>query len=299
MTADHPTVVSTTPSGTEILYALGVEPAAVSHACDHPPAVADKPRINSSRVDADTSQERDAQADGDVYDIDVELLRAIEPDLIVTQSVCGVCAVDEELVNAHLSDLSTTPTVLSMRASDCADVVDCIHEVGDAVSRSDRAADVAGHFESRIDGIRGRTAAASERPNVVVLEWLDPLHAAANWVPELIETAGGRYPLADPGQRSVEIEWTRLLEIDPDVLVLSPCSLDVSGTVGRRAELGDRSGWDSLQAVQSGQVYALDGRLLNRWTPRLAEAADRLARTLQPALFDGDVPLRPLVERPT
>jgi iron complex transport system substrate-binding protein len=295
MTTDQPTVVSTTPSGTEILYALGVEPAAVSHACDYPPAVAEQPRINTSRVDAAGSAERDAQADGEVYDVDVALLRDVEPDLIVTQSVCGVCAVDESLVNEHLDDLATDPTVLSLRASDLAGVVDCIHEVGAAVGRPDRAADVAGDFEGRIDALRARTEVADARPSVAVLEWLDPLRGGANWVPELVTAAGGTYPLADSGDRSVDLSWAELRTIDPDVLVVAPCSFDVAETRQRTDKLRERPGWSELQAVQTERVYAFDGRLLNRWTPRLAEAADGLARTLHPNLFDGEPPLTPLV----
>jgi len=295
MTADQPTVVSTTPSGTEILYALDVEPAAVSHACDYPPAVAEQPRINTSRVDAAGSAERDAQADGEVYDVDVDVLRDVEPDLIVTQSVCGVCAVDEQLVNEHLDDLATDPTVLSLRASDLAGVVDCIHEVGAAVGRPDRAADVAGDFEGRVDSLRARTDVVDGRPSVAVLEWLDPLRGGANWVPGLVAAAGGSYPLADPGERSVDLSWPALRTLDPDVLVVAPCSFDVAETREQIGELRERPGWSALQAVQAEQVYALDGRLLNRWTPRLAEAADRLARTLHPTLFDGEQPLTPLV----
>lgn len=294
MTSAHPTVVSTTPSGTEILYALGVEPAAVSHACDHPPAAADRPRINTSRVDATASGDRDAQADGTVYDVDVDLLRAIEPELVVTQSVCGVCAVDAELVDAHLDDVSTEPTVLPLQARDCTDIVDCIYEVGDAVDRPGRAADVAGHFESRLDSFRARTADVDDRPDVVVLEWLDPLRVGANWVPELVAAAGAAYPLADPGQRSVEFSWGELRELDPDVLVVAPCSFDVEETLARADELRGRPGWTELQAVQSGRVYALDGGLLNRWTPRVAAATERLARTVHPDLFGGDPPLTPL-----
>lgn len=295
MTTNTPTVVSTTPSGTEILYALGVEPAAVSHACDYPPAVADKPRLNTSRIDATDSADRDTQATGDVYDVDVALLCNLEPDLIVTQSVCGVCAVDEQLVRRHLDDLSTEPTVLPLRASSVDDVVECIHEVGAAVGRPERAADVAGHFEGKIDGLRARTEPIDDRPDVAVIEWLDPLHGSANWVPELVTAAGGTYPFAAPGQRSVDLAWPDLRSLDPDVIVVSPCSFDVDETRAELSTLRERPHWTDLRAVRDGEVYALDGRLLNRWTPRLAEAADRLSRTLHPRLFADDGQLTPLV----
>jgi iron complex transport system substrate-binding protein len=287
MTGSEPTVVSTSPSGTEILFALGIEPAAVSHACDWPPRAAELPRIDSSSVDAERSRRRDEQASGDVYDIDVGLLRELAPDLIVTQSVCGVCAVDEELIESHTGNLSTTPRILPLSADDLSGVVDCIHEVGAAVGRPDRAESVADRFEARVDRISERTAAVTGEPSVVVLEWMDPLHVAANWVPELVSAAGGRYPLAGAGQRSLKLRWDALRDIDPAVLVVAPCSFGPERTIRQIDELQARPGWEVLRAVESGRAYALDGRALSRWTPRLGDALERLAGLLHPALFDG------------
>jgi len=294
MTSEEPTVVSTTPSGTEILFELGIEPAAVSHACHWPPRATELPRIDNSSVDADRSRRRDEQATGDVYDVDVGLLREIGPDLIVTQSVCGVCAVDEELIETHLSDLPTTPGVCPLSADDLGDVAGCIREVGAAVGRTERAESVVDRFETQIDRVSERTAAATREPRVVVLEWMDPLHAAANWVPELVSAAGGRYPLAEAGQRSRELSWEELRDVDPAVLVVAPCSFGAERTLTQSDELRSRPGWEGLRAVENGRVYAFDGRLLSRWTPRLGDALERLARVLHPALFDGE-PDAPLV----
>jgi iron complex transport system substrate-binding protein len=297
MTSSDLTVVSTTPSGTEILFELGVEPAAVSHACDWPPRAAELPSVDRSRVDADRSRQRDEQAAGDVYDVDVGLLRDLAPDLVVTQSVCGVCAVDEQLVETHLDDLPTTPQVLPLSAADLEGVAGCIREVGRAVGRTDRAEGIVDRLESRVEQVGERTAAVTHRPSVVVLEWMDPIHAAANWVPELVSAAGGRYPLAETGQRSRELAWQEVRAVDPEVLVVAPCSASPEWARERRDELRSRPGWDDLRAVAEGRVYALDGRLLSRWTPRLADALDRLAGMFHPALADGTAEVRPLADR--
>lgn len=296
MTDTDPTVVSTTPSGTEILFELGVEPAAVSHACDWPPRAAELPSVDSSRVDADRSRRRDEQATEDIYDVDVGLLRDLAPDLVVTQSVCGVCAVDEQLVETHLDDLRTSPRVLPLSASDLAGVTRCVREVGSAVGRPDRAEEVVDRLETRVDRVGRRTAAATDRPNVVVLEWMDPLHVAANWVPELVSAAGGRYPLGEAGRRSREVAWREVREADPEVLVVAPCSSGPEWTRKHRDELRARRGWDDLQAVETGQVYALDGRLLSRWTPRLGDALERLAGVFHPELVDEEHGVRPLAD---
>lgn len=299
-------VVSTTPSGTEILYALGVEPVAVSHACDYPPDVAKKPRIDSSRIEGETSGERHsrtaaASADGHVYDVDARRLRAAEPDLIVTQEVCGVCAVDTTTVDAVLEDLDVDPEVLALDANRLEDLFDCIQTVGAATGRDGRADALVTDLRGRLEAIESRTNAIDDRPRVVVIEWMDPVHIAGNWVPELVELAGGAYGLAEPGQRSVETAWEAIVDYAPEVVVVAPCSYGVDRTRERRSELTDRAGWGTLPAVREGNVYALDGSsYLTRWSPRLVDAAERLAAILHPTEF-GELPpdVAPLVDPAT
>ncbi len=296
---DAPTVVSTSPSGTEILCALGVEPAVVSGSCDHPPSVTDRPRLDVSRVDGATSAERDEQATSShaVYDVDEALLRDVEPDLVLTQSVCGVCAVDEGRVREVLADVpAADPDVLGMQASTLDDLFRTIEQVGEAVGRSDRAARLVSQLEDCFDAVADLTAAGSDRPDVAVFEWLDPLHLAANWVPELVERAGGAYPLADPGESSVEIAWADIRDAAPDVILVAPCSYTQEEAFAAIEELTDRPGWADLPAVRNERVYVLDGKALNRWTPRLAGECQRVATALHPELFDGEPLAEPLGE---
>ncbi len=274
-----PTVVSTTPSGTEICYSLGVEPAAVSHACDFPPDARSQPVVTSTRGDGSA---------GERYEVDVDLLRDVDPDVIVTQSVCGVCAVDETLVRTHLDPAAESVEIVSLNAATLDDVYDCIREVGGAVDRVERAETVVGQFRDCVSQIEEMTQDTRPRPSVVVLEWLDPLRAAGNWVPDLVHAAGGRYPLVESGQRSREIDWAELRRLDPDVIVCSPCSLDPAATLEEAETLREREGWQGLAAVETGCVYTLEGKILSRWTPRLGGALEQLASVCHPSLVGGN-----------
>lgn len=285
-------VVSTSPSSTEILYALGVEPVAVSHACDYPPAARELPTIDVSKVDAEASADRHEQvraatADGNVYRMDAGTLDAVEPDLIVTQGVCGVCAVDDVLVDETLADLDADPDVLALTASRLADVFDCIEQVGAAVDRRDRAAELVADLRTRLDELERRVP-EERRPRTAVLEWMDPVRPAGSWVPDVVEAAGGDYGLVEPGDRSRAVEWGEIREYDPQALVVAPCGFDADRTLDRLHELRDRPGWDDLAAVRDDRVVVLDGSAyLTRWTPRLVDAAERLAAVLHPGQVAG------------
>lgn len=287
-------VVSTSPSSTEILYALGVEPVAVSHACDYPPAARDLPAVDVSKVDDDASADRHAQVqaatrDGHLYRMDPDALNAVDPDLVVTQGVCGVCAVDDVLVDETLAELDADPDVLALQASRLTDVFDCIRQVGDAVDRQDRADALVSDLQDRLAAIE-RQVADEPRPRTLVLEWMDPLHPGASWVPDVVDAAGGEYGLVDPGDRSSPVEWEAIREYDPDVLVVAPCGFDAERTLDRFDELRDRPGWGELTAVRDDHVFVLDGgAYLTRWTPRLVDAAERLAAVLHPGVV-GDPP---------
>jgi len=298
--SDVPTVVSTSPSGTEISCALGVEPAVVSGSCDHPPSITDRPRLDRSHVDGDTSAERDAQATSSeaVYALDDALLRSVRPDLILTQRVCGVCAVDEARIRQHLREMdddpagrdgqSLEPDVRGMDVDTLSSVLDCIEEVGTALDREARAEALVDQLRDCFTAVERATADVDDRPSVVVLEWLDPLHLAANWVPEIVESAGGTYPLADPGDSSVELAWEDVLAAEPDVIVVAPCSYSIAESRAEIDALTERPGWEGIPAVRNDRVYGVDGAALNRWSPRLAGECQRLATVLHPDRFGGE-----------
>jgi iron complex transport system substrate-binding protein len=176
--------------------------------------------------------------------------------------------------------------VVGLRANTLPEVFGCIREVGAAVSRSERADTLIADLRARYKAVR-EDIPDGKRPRVAVIEWMDPLRVAANWVPEIVAAAGGTYELAAPGNRSVELSWADFRAYDPEVLVIAPCGYDVETVRARFGELREREGWTDLAAVRAGRVYALDGAsYLNRWTPRLLDALDRLARMVHPETFD-------------
>lgn len=283
-------VISTSPSSTEILYALDVEPVAVSHACDYPPEAADLPEIDVSKVDARASADRHEQVqaatrDGHLYQMNPERIDAVDPDLIVTQGVCGVCAVDDVLVGETLADLEADPDVLALRAECLDDVLECVREVGAATGTEAEAETLVSELRDRLEAVNARVP-GSPRPRTAVLEWMDPVRPAGYWVPDVVETAGGEYGLGDAGQPSAPLEWEAFLEYDPEVVVVAPCGFDADRTREQFHELADRPGWDDVTAVREDRVFVLDGgAYLTRWTPRLVGAVERLAALCHPDEF--------------
>jgi iron complex transport system substrate-binding protein len=286
-------VVTLLPSATEIVYALGVEPVGVSHECDHPPAAREQPSVNRSRVDpeassSDINQQVAEAEDGDgVYAIDRETLAELDPDVILTQGVCDVCAVDHVLVADAVAELGLDADVLTLDVHSLDDLFDSIHRVGAAIGRDDRASELVANLRGRVNAVETTAARAEETPTVAVLDWLDPVMVAGHWIPEMVEKAGGTYGMADHGAHSRPREWAEVREYDPDVLVAAPCGFDIAQTRENIADITDRPGFDDLRAVQAGRAYVMDGHhYVNRSGPRLVDTLEFLAALCHPDLFD-------------
>jgi iron complex transport system substrate-binding protein len=286
-------VVSLLPSATEIVYALDVEPVGTSHECDHPPEAADLPSVVESRVDADASsaeidaQVQDAEASGGVYEIDRETLAAADPDLVISQGICEVCAVDTVVVEDAIEELGLDCEVLTTDPHSVDDVLDDVRRIGAALDREAAADDLVADLRARIDRVADRAAEAPFRPDVAVLDWLDPVMVAGHWVPELVELAGGAYGLADPGDASTPREWAETTEYDPDVLVAAPCGFELEQTFENLWNLTGREGWKQLRAVRMNRAYAMDGHhLVNRPGPRVVDTLEALAGLIHPEEFD-------------
>ncbi|MCU4926220.1 ABC transporter substrate-binding protein [Halobacteria archaeon AArc-dxtr1] len=297
-------VVTTLPSATEIVAALGVDPVGVSHECDHPPKAVLAPAITRSRIDADASSAEidgqvlevvsgggstDAEADDNsgVYDVDVETLDAIDPDIVVTQGLCDVCAVDEVVVADALSEITADPELLTTDPHTVTDVLDDVSQIGAAIGREERAATLRNELSGRIDAIREQTGDLDgSRPRVAIFDWTDPVMLAGHWTAELVEAAGGEYPVG-VGERSRPREWDEIRAYDPEIIVVAPCGFDLEQTADNRSDLTDREGWDDLAAVRNGRVWAMDGdQYLNRPGPRLVETLEALAPIVRPEAFD-------------
>jgi iron complex transport system substrate-binding protein len=326
-------VVTLLPSATEVVCALGVDPVGVSHECDHPPRVAELPSVNRSRVDPEASaaeinrQVVEAERGGGVYEIDLQTLADLDPDLVVTQGVCDVCAVDSVLVEAAVAETGVDAEVLTTDPHSLADVLGDIERVGRALDRADRAAALVGDLRERVRRVGERVPAAPpaaaredllgagaaddpdpgstrddppvDGPRVAVLDWTAPPMVAGHWLPGMVEYLGGEYP-TDRGAPSRVQEWATIREYDPEHLVVAPCGFSVDQTRENLTDLTERPGWDDLTAVREGRVFVVDGHdYSNCPGPRLVDTLEYLAWTLYPGRFerppeDAVVPLAAL-----
>jgi iron complex transport system substrate-binding protein len=284
-----PRVVSLLPSATEIAVAIGVGEGLVgrSHECDFPAFVPALPVCTSTKLEKGmTSLQIDDRVQEivrqglSVYEVDAPLLRSLRPDVILTQSQCAVCAVTPLDLEEALSDwIGSPPTLLSLAPDNLDDVWGDFRRVGEAVGMRDDAEAVVRTLQDRLDKLRAQSS--SNRPTVAAIEWIEPLMAAGNWVPELIQIAGGDPLFAAPGQHSPWLDWQALLAADPDVIVMMPCGYQIPQTLADHSPLTNRAGWQELSAVRQDRVFVADGHhYFNRPGPRLVESAQIIAATI-------------------
>jgi iron complex transport system substrate-binding protein len=291
MTIDR--IVSLIPSATEIVGALGFERALVgrSHECDFPPSVRRLPAITAPKFDPDgTSYEVDQRVKAilqealAVYRVDAEALKALRPQVIVTQAQCEVCAVSVSDVEEAVCDwLEDRPRIVTLEPNALADVWRDIQRVADALGVPERGVRLVDNLRRRMDAVAAVVQALPERPKVACVEWLDPLMAAGNWMPELVVMAGGVNLFGRAGEHSPWMELTALVAADPDVIVVLPCGYGIEQTRRELPALTGRPGWATLRAVRAGRVYLTDGnQYFNRPGPRLVESLEILAELLHP-----------------
>ncbi len=289
-------IVSLLPSATEIVCAVGGEEGLVgrSHECDFPPSVRALPACTAPKFDRQgTSHEIHERVKAileqalAVYRVDADRLRELAPDIIITQSQCEACAVSEaELLRVVNDWLGARPEVVSLRPEFLADVLGDIRRVARALGMEARGAELADRLEGRMAAIAGRARSLGSRPSVACVEWIEPLMAAGNWMPELVEMAGGENLFSDAGRHSPWMEWDELRARDPDAIVVLPCGFDMKRTMTEMPALTRRPGWRDLQAVSEGRVFVADGhQYFNRPGPRLAESLEILAEILHPEAF--------------
>lgn len=292
----HPRIISLLPSATEIVAALGFGEHLVgrSHECDFPPAVEQLPVCSSTKIPIHGSsyeideRVKEIVAEGlSVYRVDTERLQQLQPDFILTQTQCAVCAVTpRDLEHALCTWVGAQPEILSLEPNDLSDVWNDIRRVGEALGVLERADQLIALLTHRLGVIREKAAKAEARPSVAAIEWLGPLMAGGNWMPELIEIAGGRSLFAHSGQHSPWLEWQQLVDADPDVILLLPCGFKIAQTITDLGLLTENPAWPTLRAVQSGKVYLIDGHhFFNRPGPRLVESTEIVAEILYPDRF--------------
>jgi iron complex transport system substrate-binding protein len=293
---NSPRIISLLPSATEIVAALGFADHLVgrSHECDFPPGVELLPVCSSTKVPVDgTSYEIDERvkkivAEGlSVYRVDADRLRELRPDLIVTQTQCAVCAVTpRDLEQALCTWTGVQPAIVSLEPNNLDDVWNDIRRVAEALGVPSRAEELIASLTKRLSKIREEAQTAPSRPTVAAIEWLGPLMVGGNWMPDLIEIAGGCSLLAQPGEHSSWLDWASLTEANPDVILLLPCGFKIPQTIADLGLLTENGAWENLRAVKGRRVYIIDGhQFFNRPGPRLVESAEIVAEILHPDLF--------------
>jgi len=287
------TICSLLPSATEILYALGLgdQVIGVSHECHFPPEVNSKPRVVQSAIDQDRCSSEDIdrlvrdalQHRESLYRIDTELLRHLRPQLIVTQDLCDVCAIDTGSVHDVLRSLPYRPTVLSLHPHTLSEALEDIRILGSATGRLHEAARLIEQLQARIHRVRQRLKGVSRVPRVVCVEWLSPVMACGHWVPELVELAGGHEALGEAGKPSRVVPWEAVQRAQPDALILMPCGFLIDRTRRELDVLQRQPGWETLPAVQEGRVFLVNGpAYFNQSGPRLIDGLEILATLFHP-----------------
>jgi iron complex transport system substrate-binding protein len=289
-------IVSLLPSATEIVCALGFEHALVgrSHECDFPPAVTHlpsltTPKFNPEGSSAEVNQRvltilRDALA---VYRVDADRLRELQPDVIVTQSQCDVCAVSmRDVEDAVAQWVGIRPTIVSLAPYALADILADIERVATALGVADRGREVTQRLRSRMDAIAMEAGNLASVPRIAIIEWVDPLMAAGNWMPELVAMAAGDNLFGRAGEHSPWMKFDELAAADPELILLSPCGFNMDRTVNELPALTRNPDWPRLQAVRQRKVFVADGnQYFNRPGPRIAESLEILAEILHPERF--------------
>jgi iron complex transport system substrate-binding protein len=289
-------IVSLIASASEIVASLGLSRHQVgrSHECDYPPEILALPICTSPAFPIDgSSAEIDQRvkarlADAlSVYEVAREALDALQPTHIITQTQCKVCAVSLEDVERALAGWMTSrPKLVALEPNCVADVWEDIRRVAAACGVTDRGEEVVAALQRQMREISVRAHTSASRPRVACIEWHQPLMAAGNWVPELVEMAGAVNLFGEAGAHSPWMNWQQLVDADPDVIISMPCGFDLRRTRAEMYWLTDRPEWRQLRAVQTGQVYLADGnQYFNRPGPRLVESLQILAEILHPEEF--------------
>jgi iron complex transport system substrate-binding protein len=289
-------IVSLIASATEIVCALGFEDQLVgrSHECDYPLSVKQLPQLTTPKFKVEgTSLEIDQRVKAilldalSVYRVDPRLLEELQPTHIITQSQCEVCAVSLKDVELAVCEFtSSQPLIVSLEPNSLDDVWADIRRVGEALGAAERAEQLIDELESRMDNIVQRTHWLDTNPTVAYIEWIEPLMAGGNWMPELVGMAGGVNLFGETGKHSPWMTWAELIEKDPDIIFVSPCGFDIERTLQEMHLLSSKPEWKDLKAVVAGRVFVADGnQYFNRPGPRLIDSLEILAEIIHPNVF--------------
>lgn len=289
-------IISLISSATEIVHALGLGDCQVgrSHECDFPDGVVNLPvctrpkfPIDGSSAEIDRLVRQTLAEAGSVYEVFDGVLAELRPTHILTQTQCKVCAVSlEDVERAISARFATAPAVVALEPNSLYDVWADINRVARACGVPDHGQRLIATLQDRLSALAAKASSSGHRPRVACVEWMDPLMVAGNWVPELVNVAGGTNLFGKAGEHSPPLRWDDFAAADPEVIVAMPCGFDLARTRAELCAFDSRSEWPSLRAVRDKQVYVTDGnQFFNRPGPRLVESAQILGEILHPESF--------------
>jgi iron complex transport system substrate-binding protein len=291
-------IVSLLPSATEILFALGLdaEVVGVSYDCDFPPQVSQRRVVVDSRIQPGlTSLEIDRQVreyverGESLYTVNAEALRALSPDLVVTQDLCLVCAASPDDLAAVLANFEKRPRVLSQNPRNLGDVWDDISRVASETSREHAAKKLLSEIDERLHALKRQVEKIPQRPRVAFLEWLEPFYVGGHWVPEMIALAGGEDIFGKVGAPSFRVELRDIVAAAPEIIVVAPCGYDAKQARNEYCSMTFPTEWDAIPAVRDGRVYAFEANAYaSRPGPRLVTGVEALAKIFHLEIVVGD-----------
>lgn len=293
-------ICSLLPSGTEILYALGLDDAliGVTDLCDYPPAVRDKPIVCRSRIavaemssaEVDALMGRILAAEESPYVLDAELLAANPPDLVLTQDLCYFCEVDAPTVGRAVAAMPAQPEILILNPRTLPDIFDTIPRIGQAAGAGDRANELVAALQKRVDAVANALPPSVPRPRTFSLEGINPLVVGGHWIPDLLERAGGAAGRFRPGCPAARIDWRDVTDYAPEKLFIDLCSSDLARQRREVSWLAAQPGWKELPAVAAGEVYLIDHAYFSIPGPRIVTGLEILAQLTHPQRFRGLIP---------
>jgi iron complex transport system substrate-binding protein len=286
-------IISLLPAATEIICALGLEDQLVgrSHECDFPVSIKNLPICSDAKFQSGSNsleidqQVKEILSDAlSIYKIDKALIESLKPDIVITQAQCEVCAVSEKEVEEALSDLLKNNTqLISLQPNTLTDIFREIKETAVILEVEETGNQLIEDLQERIDLVKHKLKFFPSKPKVACIEWLSPMMIAGNWIPELIEIAGGIPILTENGKHSPFVTWEQIYDENPDVIVVAPCGFTIDRTLREIDLLINLPGWRDLTAVKNNMIYIADGNAyFNRSGPRVVDTIEMLAEMITP-----------------
>ena len=293
-------IVSFLPSATEIIYLLGSQDIllGVTHQCNYPKEAQNKPQViksvfNSESMTSLQIEEKIqelSRLQNDVFLINYELLKKIQPDLIISQGLCDVCSPHNKEIDKAIQFLNNKPDTLVLDPHTVDDIIQNVMDIAHSIGKEHKGLEIKDSLIKRIEKI---STSKNKKPKVICLEWIDPLYLCGHWVPQMVEIAGGINGISKIGQRSHKIELSQISQFDPDILIMMPCGFDIDKILEEYGSLHKNHEWNSLKAVQDGMVFAVDAlSYFSRPSPRIITGIEILSKIINPDSFvDLNVPL--------